>query len=71
MVTECKSIRSAGVSLLIDWPRSTSRGGEGGGGGVGIVLPLADLWENEAEESASQVPPALSGLILLLLLHLG
>ena len=69
MVTECKSIRSAGVSILIDWPRSTSRGGEGGG--VGIVLPLADLWENEAEESASQVPPALSGVILLLLLHLG
>ena len=39
------------------------------GGDVG-ALPLADAREDGAEEPASEVPPALSGLTLLLLLLL-
>ena len=42
-------------------------GGEGGGVGA---LPLADKWEDGAEKPASEVPPALSGLLFLLLLLL-
>ena len=64
---ECKSIRSAeGASAF---PLSVVGPGAPVGGDVG-ALPLADAWEDGAEESASEVPPALSDLILLLLLLL-
>ena len=65
---ECKSIRSAGGASVFPFSvvgQGAPVGGEGGGVGA---LPLANAWEDGAEEPASEVPPALSGLILLLLL---
>jgi hypothetical protein len=63
---ECKSIRSAGGAsafpLAVVGPGAPV-GGESGG--VGALL-LADAWEDGAEEPASEVPPALCSLILLL-----
>ena len=73
---ECKSIRSAGgasVFLLNSgWPRSTSRVRVGGEGGSVGAFPLAEAWEEEppsVRATESEVPPTLSGLILLLLLQ--
>ena len=72
---ECKSIRSAGGASAFPFSvvgPGAPVGGEGGGVGA---LPLADAWEDGAEEPASvgatesEVPP-LSGLILLLFLLL-
>ena len=67
---ECRSIRSAGgaseLSLTVVGP-GTLEGGEGGGIGP---LPLAEAWEDGADEpvsvgaTESEVPP-LSGLLLL------
>ena len=67
---ECKSIRSAGGASVFPFSvvgPGAPVGGEGGGVGA---LPLANAWEDGAEERASEVPPALSGLILLHLLLL-
>ena len=67
---ECKSIRSAGGTSAFPFSvvgPEAPVGGEGGGEGA---LPLADKWEDGAEEPASEVPPALSGLLLFLLLLL-
>lgn len=64
---ECKSIRLAGGAYAFPFSvvgPGAPVGGEGGGVGA---LPLADVWEDGAEEPASEVPP---GLILLLLLLL-
>ena len=63
---ECKSIRLGAFPLSVIGPGAPT-GGESGG--VGTLL-LADAWEDGAEEPASEVPPSLSGLILLLLLLL-
>ena len=64
---ECKSIRSAGGAsafpLSVVGPEAPV-GGEGGGIGA---FPLADVREDGAEAPVSKVPPALSGLLLLLL----
>lgn len=43
----------------------------GGKSGVYGTLLLVDAWEDGAEEPASEVPPAPSGLILLLWHLLG
>ena len=71
---ECKSIRLVGGAsafpLTVVGP-----GAPVGGEGVG-ALPLVEAWEDGAEEPASvgatesEVPPSLSGLILLFLLLL-
>ena len=61
---ECKSIRFAGGASA--FPFSVVGPGAPVGGGIG-ALPLADAWEDGAEEPASEVPPALFGLLLLLL----
>ena len=69
---ERKSIRLAGGASAFPFSvvgPGAPVGGEGGGTCIG-ALPLADAWEDGAEEPASEVPPALFGLLLLLLLPL-
>ena len=70
---ECKSIRSAGGASV--FPLTVVRPGAPVGGeswGVG-ALPLADAWEDgpaSVGATEPEVPPPLSGLILLLFLLL-
>ena len=64
---ECKSIRSAGGASA--FPLTVVGPGGGESWGVG-ALPLADAWEDGAEELACTESDALSGLFLLLLLLL-
>ena len=66
-IGESKLIRSAFAFPLSVVGPGAPVGGKSGG--VGTPL-LADMWEDGAEEPASEVPPALSGLLLLLLVLL-